>query len=240
MGLRTVTLAVAGALLAMAGCGGSGFRNADRAQRLMALAAGEAGQIESPKQRLTAQLNVAELQINNRHARDAMATLVKARDTLRSIEGDLDDQARLAGWISLSELARRIDQTAFANAAVDRAIQLLEQLDPPPARVEYVRAVAQELRILRGKAAAAALLRQAGPWAAQIEDMVYRRQAYQAIASDLFLNDDDEGGLALLRQDPDAAWRTATLTALARQAVPLKQFGKSLGYDENFSQILKL
>ena len=220
----------------LVGCGGvDSFRSADRAARLMAMAAAHASDIESPRERLTRQLNIANLQNQEGRAGDARATLTQAAQTIRQAEdGRLDEHTRMAGWVSISELSRRAGDRRSAGGACDEALALLRSIQPPDKRCRYVRGVAHEARLLRGKKASAAILRESGDWAQRIRDRAERRKACTVIASDLFLCDDYRGGDALLRHDDDAAWRSDILLQLAKSAIPQKSYGSSLNFERVF------
>jgi hypothetical protein len=190
--------------------------------RVLHMAGEEAGQITNPKARLTRQLNVAYRQIENRRLADARATLGRARATMEAAhdasahdEPPLSDHDRLAGWISISELAREAGDPPLANAALDRALAHLDRIDPPTARCDYVPGIAREVRQLRGDAAAARLVSRAGEWAARIAEQPTRRAAYVAFAEELFRSNDYEAARQMLRRDEDAAWRSDALTAIA-------------------------
>ncbi len=219
-----------------AGCGGRGFRDAGRAQRLMQLASGEAAQMQAPDQKLASLLNIADLQTDNGHDADALSTLAKARQILTEIAETLEPQTRIAGWVSLSELSYQAGDPDFAGQAIDQAVAALKRLEPPSSRVQFVRGVAAQLHVLRGDAAAANLLVQAGPWIDdnQNSKLLARREALVALASDLFLYNDYDAGLAMLRRDPSPGWRTQVLTQLAERAVPIKSWGKQVDYTSNF------
>jgi hypothetical protein len=219
-----------------AGCtGGGDFRSASRAEDLMALAAEEARHIPSPRKRLGRLLNTANLQNGRRRFADARRTLEAAAETLRRDGEQLDDHTRLAGWVSISELARAGRGQGMAERACDTAVTLLREVQPVPERCQYVHGVAMEVRALRGDRAAAGILREAAPWAKAIEKKAERREALEAVAADLFLCDDYDGGRDALRCDDDPVWRTDTLLALARRAVPLKHYGKELAFAKVFS-----
>ena len=207
------------------------LRDSARKKRLMAMAAEEAQAVDDPAERLARLLNIANMQITGRHVLDGRRTLGHARATIEAAEeGALDTRSRLAGWISISELGRLAGYTRFAKAGCKEAIGLLRSIGPARDRCDYVRGVAQEVRKLRGKQAAAELLRESAEWAAEIEDRDRRRRAYLAIASDLFICDDYTGGHNVLRCDGDSKWRSDALTKLARQSVPMKAFGKSVSF----------
>ena len=84
--------------------------NASRSQKLMAMAADEAGKIPEPDMRLTRQLNLADQQIQRGWKTDAQVTLTRASENLKSTDGaGLNDHARVSGWISISQLGRQSD-----------------------------------------------------------------------------------------------------------------------------------
>ncbi|MDB5323019.1 MAG: hypothetical protein JWN40_4650 [Phycisphaerales bacterium] len=187
--------------------------------RILHMAGEEAGQINAPKERLTRQLNIANRQTENGHAADARKTLAEARSTIEHADKNaLTDHERLAGWISLSELARNADDKPFANGALDQALASLDNLTPAQARCEYVLGVEREVKILRGDAPAAKLLVTASEWAMELPQQTMRRSAYVAFANALFHCNDYEAARTVLRHDPDAAWRSDSLTALSDRA----------------------
>lgn len=190
-----------------------------RSQRLMALAASEASHIKDVDVRLTRLLNLADLQIQRDWKIDARATLISAAGTLRSDEAsELNDHARLSGWISISELSRSADDKATATDACDGATKAMLALEDPGRRCQYVMGIANELQYLKGKPAAAALLDQAAPWTPSIDDIAQRRQAVVSFASALFNLDDYLAGQRMLQKESDAAWRSEILTQLASLA----------------------
>jgi hypothetical protein len=197
-------------------------RTVDRpldADRLLHMAGEEAGQITAPRDRLARQLNIANRETESGRPGAARQTLRAARDTLEHADRPaLTDHDRLAGWISLSELARSADDNPFANAALDQALAHLNQLTPHQARCEYVLGVERELRILRGDAPAARLLATAADWAVEIPDQSTRRQALIAFAEESARCRDYDAARTILRHDHDAAWRADALTALADRA----------------------
>lgn len=225
--------------------------SAYRSQRLMALAAEEAGLIPEIDTRLTRQLNLADVQIQRDWLADARATLANARDTLKSADAaKLNEHARLSGWISISELSRQAEDTVLANQACDGAVTALRAIDDPGRRCQYVLGIANELQYLKGKPAAAQLLVEAGPWLRSLDHLEKRRQAATSFAAALFNFDDYAGGQKLLRQDDDAAWRSETLAHLAAvtpggngaasfsaapgSAQPSLFYGKNLSYKSVF------
>jgi hypothetical protein len=186
------------------------------------MAGEEAGQIHNPRERLARQLNIAFRQIGNAKKSDARSTLDRARQTMEAAhdasvhdQPPLSDHDRLAGWISISELAREAEDKTSANVALDRALSHLERVEPPAARCEYVPGIAREVRELRGPAPAAKLLATAGQWGATVPELSTRRAAYVAFAEELFRCDDYESARQLLRRDEDPVWRSDALTALS-------------------------
>ncbi len=228
---------VVGLTVWAAGCDeGDQFRSADRASRLMELAGTEAAQVDSPRDRLTRQLNIAHMQNEQEYLSSARVTLAAAAQTLQQTGQALDVQTRLAGWVSVSELSRAAKDRAQADSACRQAVEILRAVQPPSNRCQYVCGVADEVRFLHGKSASAELLREAGDWVASLDKLEACREAYRAFAADLFLCDDYDGGLAMVRRDGDSAWRSDTLAALAGEATPIPQvrYGKGLNFQENF------
>lgn len=190
--------------------------NASRSQKLMAMAADEAGNIPEPDMRLTRQLNLADQQIQRGWKTDAQTTLAHAAGTLKSKDAvQLNDHARVSGWISISQLGRQTDATALAAEACDNAVAVMEKIEDPAKRCQYVFGVANELQYHKGQPAAAAILSKAGPWTRSIDNLKERRDALVSFASALFNFDDYPAGQAMLHQDDDPAWRSDTLTRLA-------------------------
>ena len=188
-------------------------------ERILHMAGEEAGQINSPKERLTRQLNIANRQTEHGHAADARKTLAQARETLEHADKNaLKEQERLSGWVSLSELARDADDKAFANGALDRALAVLNEITPAQERCQYVMGVEREVRALRGDGAAARLLVTASEWAMELPYERARRAAYVLYADGLFHCNDYEAARGVLRRDPDAAWRSDALTGLSDRA----------------------
>lgn len=226
------TLALMTWLVFLSGCipEGHELRQANRKQRLMAMAVEEAQIIEDVADRLRQQLNTANMQIANGRFRDGRKALGHARVTIEGGKAELDYHKRLAGWVSISELSRMAGYDRYADAAVEKAVELLRSIEPKALRCEYVRGVAQEVLALRGRKAAAELLRDSVEWVAQISTREGRREAYVAIASDLFNCQDYIGGRNVLRCDADSKWRTAILIRLSKEVVPLKAFGKSVSF----------
>lgn len=193
--------------------------SAERSRRLMALAAAEAAAITDVDVRLTRLLNLADSQMHSGWKQDGRTTLANAAATLRSAEASqLNDHARLSGWISISELSRLADDKGAAINACDSAAAAMLAIEDPARRCEYVMGIANELQYLKGKPAAAALLDQAGPWTPAIDDVSRRRQAVVSFASALFNLDDYLAGQHMLQKEADAAWRSETLAQLASLA----------------------
>jgi hypothetical protein len=183
------------------------------------MAGDEAGLIVAPKDKLTRQLNIANREAQTGKPAEARATLAMARQTLENAEKNaFNNQQRLAGWISLSELSRKTDDKAFANSALDQALKTLNELTPQQARCEYVLGVEHELRELRGDNEAAKLLATAGDWATSLLEPSTRRAAFLDYAGELFECNDYEGARNLLRKDQDAAWRSDSLMAISDRA----------------------
>jgi hypothetical protein len=150
------------------------------ADRILRMAGDEAGLIVAPKDKLTRQLNIANRQADTGKPAESRATLALARQTLEKADtGAFNIQQRLAGWISLSELSRKVEDKAFANSALDEAIRSLNELKPPQARCEFVLGVEHELKELRGEKEAAKLLATAGDWAMALNQPTTRRPAKQ-------------------------------------------------------------
>ncbi|MCD4825780.1 MAG: hypothetical protein K8S55_14400 [Phycisphaerae bacterium] len=234
---RVTTVLMTGCFLFSfsAGCDSTPEFRESRAQRLMGMAAEESEKVANGRLRLKHELNIANMQIDNDYYADGRETLRRAMATLKQMGDDLDSHTRLAGWVSVSELSRRTEDDTVAMLACDQAVKLLRSLKPIQQRCNYVRGVAAEIRQVRGKPAAAALLREAAPWIKTMTETNQRRQACKAIASDLFLYNDYDGGKMILRLEDDADWRVTTLTQLANRAISQKAFGKNLNYYRNFS-----
>ena len=242
------------------GCGGPPpvsphlQQSESRSQKLMALAANEAGKIAEPDQRLTRQLNLADLQSSRGWTADARVTLSAASKTLASPDAaKLNDHARISGWVSISELSRRIDDMPSASTATEAALREMERIEDPSKRCQYVMGLANELQYIKGKPAAAALLAKAGPWTKSIDSVPQRRQALVAFSTALFNLDDFAAGQTMLSHETDAAWRSDVLASMAQFAMPAegsiqfaaKQelsapaatqpfYGRSLNFDQVF------
>lgn len=190
--------------------------SATRSQKLMAMAADEAGNIPEPDMRLTRQLNLANQQIHRGWKTDAQTTLTHAAQTLKSKDAaQLNDHARVSGWISISQLGRQTGTAELAAQACDNAVAVMEKIEDPAKRCQYVFGIANELQYHKGQPAAAAILSKAGPWTRSIDHLQQRRDALVSFASALFNFDDYIAGQGMLRQDDDPAWRSDTLARLA-------------------------
>lgn len=193
----------------------------DRDRKLVALAAEEAGLFEDVDAGLTRQLNLANEQLRRGWTADAPVTLKGARDRLLGKDASkLSIHARLSGWVSISELSRAARDTTSASNACDQAIKELESYGNQAARCKYVMGIANEAQFLKGLPAAKNLLVSAGGWAREIGDKNERRTALTTFASALFNLDEYTAGQTVMRQDPDASWRSETLSALASAANP--------------------
>jgi hypothetical protein len=209
------TLITAAILLAIVGC--SQTPTPTRRSKLLAMASDEADLITDPGDRLSRELNFAYEQSNRGQKAEAKSSLAHAAQTLRGVgPKQLDEQKWIAGWVSISELSRAIDDTAAADAACDQAVALLRKLDPVEDRPRFVVGVSRQLYELHGPAAAAKLLEESAAWTAPIKDQPVRRLALTRVTESIFVCDDYDGGLAALRTDPDAAWRSDTLRDFAR------------------------
>lgn len=216
--MRTPLVPVVVLATFLLGCSSPGPTPIDP-DRLLRMAGEEAGQIASPRERLTRQFNIANRETQAGRATDARQTLRAARDTLEHADAAaLDDQSRLAGWVSLAELSRDADDKPFANAALDQALAALDQVTPHPARCPYVLGVEHELRALRGNEPAIKLLTDAAQWALEIPVPATRRGTFVAFAEELFRCDAYDAARDVLRLDPDPAWRSDALVTLADRA----------------------
>ncbi len=147
------------------------------------MAAEEAASIPSTLDRFTRQLNIADTQLRTGRPADADKTLRLAHDTLAGVKDDtFDDLHRIAGWTSISELARLANDRDLAMDASDRGLAALNNVTPESDRALYVLSLSGELAALRGPAAAIELLNSGGGWAAQIADVARRRAALTAFA----------------------------------------------------------
>jgi hypothetical protein len=218
----TLTSVICGVLELMHGCAqpprltGRLLPSEQRSQKLMALAAEDAAQISDVDARLTRLLNLADAQVQRKWAADARTTLGMARQTLSSQDAaNLNDHARLSGWVSISELSRLAGDDDGGIAACDGAVAAMRAIDNPDTRCDYVMGVCNQIQYLKGKPAAAQVLCEAGPWTKAIDDVPRRRQAVVSFAAALFNLDDFTNGQKMLRNEPDASWRSDTLTQLA-------------------------
>jgi len=204
------------ALLATIGLAGCASEPIDREGRLLTLAAQEAQQNSDPTERLTRQLNFAYRQLEHGKFTESRQSLAYAAQTLRDAKPDaLKPQIRIAGWVSISELSRQNKDLPTAQTACDQAVTTLTSLPTVSQRPDFVIGVSSEVEALQGKPAAAKLLEQSAPWIKEIHGVPMRRAALVAISDAIFNCDDFDGGLALLRTDTDATWRSDALSMLA-------------------------
>jgi len=210
---RPALLAVT-AMLFLASC----ERQDDRAGHLLLMAGEEAANIPNSLDRFTRQLNIADTQLQTNRKADAIKTLTLARDTLTAAKGDdFDDFHRIAGWTSISQLARNAGDRDLAIKSADSAQAALNDVKPVTERPQYVLSLATELADLRGKAATVELLDSGAAWAAEIPQSSLRRAALMAFTTALLNNDAYEDARNALHRDPDPAWRTDMVLALATQ-----------------------
>lgn len=187
----------------------------ERSRKLSVLAAAEAGNIADSDARLTRQLNIAEQVLKRYGKEDALTVLGDASKTLKDVGPKLGSHARISGWVSVSQLARRASGTDAAQAAATQAQAELEALPSLADRCQYLMGVAEEISHSEGEAAATALLGKGGEWANAITDSEERRTARLAFAVALFNLNAYESGVATLRSEGDAAWSSDTMLALA-------------------------
>jgi hypothetical protein len=224
--LITFSLAAGGAVWMYGGCTTPPIDphlrvTEERSRNLMAMAAAEAADIPDIDQRLTRQLNLADLQINRAWKDDAKNTLSACRDTLKSPDASkLKEHARMSGWVSVSELCRGVGDKDGAAIACDGAVAELHNLADPAVRCQYVMGVSNELQYIKGKPAAAQTLEEAGPWTKSIDNVDLRRRAVISFATALFNLDEFSRGQAMLKNEGDASWRSDMLAQLAMQAPP--------------------
>lgn len=207
----------------------------DRTRQLMVLAAEEARDIDDMRQRLSRLLNVAHRQIEARRPLDARTTLGHVRAALVGGDaGHLETAGRLAGWVSISELARRAEKKRFAASACRQAATVLRKVKPAVGRCAYVRSLAAETRKAVGNDTAAALLREASQWVAESSDAAWRREMYVAIASDLFGCGDYVGGRNVLRCENDPTWRSQVLERLSKNPAAARYSDQDLTFKTHY------
>ncbi|MBX7098976.1 MAG: hypothetical protein K1X89_14800 [Myxococcaceae bacterium] len=187
----------------------------ERSRKLSVLAAAEAGNITDSDARLTRQLNIAEQVLKRYGKEDALTVLGDASKTLKEVGPKLGSHARISGWVSVSQLARRASGTDAAQAAATQAQAELEALPSLADRCQYLMGVAEEISHSEGEAAATALLGKGAEWAGDIKDSDERRSARLAFAVALFNLNAYESGVTTLRSEGDAAWSSDTMLALA-------------------------
>lgn len=213
--LSGLIVGVSGGLFVIAACARP---TSDRSGRMLLMAAEEAGFITNTHDRLTRQLNIADVQNRTNRKTDAAKTLDLARETLRTKEAlaQLTEVQRLSGWTSICELARTADDKTLAGKALDEALEVLYSMKPEASRAQYVLSLSEVVTDLRGKGEAARLLVKGGEWAGKIEDIGMRRFALTTFSQKLLADEQYEDARTVLRHEADAAWRADTLTGLAQ------------------------
>lgn len=194
----------------------------NRSGRLLTMAAEEAGFIDSIQERLTRQLNIADLQIQSKQKAEALKTLALAGKTLEVEEKDkktLDDFRRIAGWASVAELAHQAGDDSVAVTAYYNAREKLDSVSPEARRAEYVLSLSEICFMLKGKQEAGQLLVKGGGWASKISDTNVRRYALTTFTTQLIGYDDLDSARLVMRNEPDAAWRADSLAVMARNAM---------------------
>jgi len=213
-----------GVLLALAVAGCSKPPVDDRATRVLDLAAQEAANIPQRMDRFARQLNIADTQVRRGQSESARKTLALVQETLVGAKKEeFDDFHRIAAWTSISQIARRAGDKGMATKAADNALATLNDVDPVEQRPQYVASLSEELDALRGHAAAIELLNTGASWAAQLSDANVRRFALYTFADRLIQLDGYDNAKTALEHDPDAAWRTDALMALADQAQGIQE-----------------
>ena len=203
---------------------------------LLTLAGEEAALVEKPRDRLSRLLNIADMQNSQGHHGSARGTLGKAIQTLRRDGDKLDLHTRLAGWVSVSQLSRSCRDRETAISACNEATKVLRGIEQPADRCPFVRGVTDQVRALHGNERAAALLREAGPWADQIDSIPDRRVVLRAFTDYLVDCKDYDGAKAMIRRDNDPAWRSDTLADLARQSMTYRSYGKQVNFEATFKR----
>ncbi len=203
-----------------------------RSGRLLTMAAEEAGYITDLSDRLTRQLNISDLQIQLGQKAEALKTLALATDTLKVEEAGattkegaeakpekktLDEFGRIAGWTSVAELLHSAGNDTTAVDAYMNAVEALNSVQPEVKRAQYVLSLSQVAFVLRGKEEAGQLLVKGGEWASKIPDVNTRRFALTSFTTALVGYDDLDAARKVMRNEPDAAWRADTFSAMARQ-----------------------
>ena len=206
----------------------SGTEKESRGNKLLALAASEAGQIKNVPYRLTRQLNIADLQSQRGQNENASKSLAAARETIGGAveKNELSTRVSMAGYVSISQLARRVNDKSLAASACEDAQKLLQTIMPIEHRVPYVYGLALELKHVHGDDTSAKFVREAGPWAAAIDDVPDRRAVLLIFADSLFGCEDYDGGLAMLRHEDDPAWRSERLEEMANASYQQEEMAK--------------
>jgi hypothetical protein len=217
-----------------------------RSAKLLTMAAEEAGAIDSLDDRLTRQLNIADLQIQCGQKSEAIKTLTLAVSTLQVREKspagtesaadgpaksgrgeetkqNFDEFRRIAGWTSVAELAHAAGDLKMANAAYIDAVEALNSVQPEIKRAEYVMSLSEICYTLRGQNEATQLLVKGGQWAQKITNQTVRRYALATFARQLTNYDDLEDARIVMRNEADARWRSDMFAALARQNITIEQ-----------------
>lgn len=212
-----------------------------RSAKLLTMAAEEAAAIDAVAERLTRQLNIADLQIQNNHKDEALKTLALAATTLHQPEKadrqTIDDFHRIAGWTSVAELCYAAGGNKAASDAYFEAVESLNSVKPEPKRAEYVLSLSEVCEKVRGKPEAIALLVKGSGWSAGISDELTRRFAIRTFAGKLVGFDDLEAARQAMRNELDARWRADTFMTIAQQnMVAEASFKRSPGNNESVYQ----
>jgi len=204
-----------GLVVVVMGCGGG---DASRSGRLLTMAAEEAGFIDSLQDRLTRQLNVADMQNQMGEKGEAVKTLKLAMTTLKAEDSEkkMDDFRRIAGWTSVAQLSHRAGDDGLGWKAYVEAVEVLNSVKPESKRAAYVLSLSQVAFELKGKEEAGRLLVSGGTWAVKIDDVATRRFALTTFAQQLVTYDNLDDARIVMRNELDAAWRADTLAAMAR------------------------
>jgi hypothetical protein len=207
------------AAMSLAACG----TTPSRAGRLLTIAGEEANLIDSLSDRLTRQLNIADLQIQANQKGEAIKTLALATATLRAEEKDtklaMDDFRKIAGWTSVAELNKRAGEDKGALGAYLNAVEALNSVKPVATRAQYVLSLSQICNEIRGKQEAIALLVKGGEWAREITHVGTRRYAIFTFSESLVGYDDLEAARTTMRNEPDPRWRSDALMAMGRNEI---------------------
>ena len=226
MRISTLALSLVLATAAVSSITSCSHDTSTRTGRLLTMAAEEAGFIDSLQDRLTRQLNIADLQIQTGQKTEALKTLDLAATTLRVDEKEkktLDDFRRIAGWTSVAELSHQAGGDKPALDAYYNAVESLNSVQPVTTRAQYVLSLSEICLILKGKDEAGQLLIKGGEWASKIPDTLTRRYALTTFTTQLIGYDNLDAARTVMRNEPDATWRADSLAAMARQAMVIEQ-----------------